>query len=52
MLVFAFLASAFGFLAWLAYVSYKDPAGIFRPRRRDGDAPGDAGHNDNADPGS
>lgn len=41
MLVIAFLASVLGFLAWLAYVSYKDPAGIFRPHRRDSDMPGD-----------
>jgi hypothetical protein len=37
--VAAFLLALFAFMGWLAYVAYKDPAGIFRPRPRD-DAPG------------
>jgi hypothetical protein len=40
LLVAAFLLSLFAFLGWLAYVAYRDPAGIFRPRPRDGDQPG------------
>lgn len=39
--VLIFLVALFAFLGWLAYVSYKDPAGIFRPRpRRDDPPPG------------
>jgi hypothetical protein len=37
LMVLVFLAALFAFLGWIAYVAYKDPAGIFRPRPRDGD---------------
>ena len=39
--VAAFLLALFAFMGWLAYVAYKDPAGIFRPRPRDDAPPGD-----------
>ncbi len=32
--VFGFVLLVFAFLGWLAYVAYKDPAGIFRPKPR------------------
>jgi hypothetical protein len=34
-----FLVALFAFIGWLAYVAYRDPAGIFRPRRRDDEPP-------------
>jgi hypothetical protein len=40
LMVAVFLLALFAFLGWLAYVAYKDPAGIFRPRPRDDDAGG------------
>lgn len=38
--VAVFLLALFAFLGWLAYVSWKDPAGIFRPKPRHDDEPG------------
>ena len=32
--VFAFILLLFAFLGWIAYVAYRDPAGIFRPKVR------------------
>jgi hypothetical protein len=41
--VAVFLLALFAFMGWLAYVAYKDPAGIFRPRPRQDDEPGAGG---------
>ena len=30
----AFVLLIFAFLGWLAYVAYRDPAGIFKPKPR------------------
>ncbi|WP_426165292.1 hypothetical protein [Sandarakinorhabdus sp. DWP1-3-1] len=35
--VFGFVLLVFAFLGWLAYVAYRDPAGIFKPKRPPGD---------------
>ena len=32
--VMAFLALLFALFLWFAYVAYKDPAGIFKPKPR------------------
>ena len=32
--ILAFIVLIFAFLGWLAYVAYRDPAGIFRPKVR------------------
>jgi hypothetical protein len=37
--VAAFLLALFAFMGWLAYVAYKDPAGIFRPKNRGNEPP-------------
>lgn len=54
LMVAVFLLALFGFLGWLAYVAYKDPAGIFRPRPRPDDTPGNPGprDDDKLDPGA
>ena len=38
--VAVFLLALFAFLGWLAYVAYRDPGGIFRPRPRRDDETG------------
>jgi hypothetical protein len=38
--VAVFLLALFAFMGWLAYVAYRDPAGIFRPRPRPDDEQG------------
>lgn len=37
--VAVFLLALFAFLGWLAYVAYRDPAGIFRPKPRPEEPP-------------
>ena len=40
--ILAFILLVFAFIGWLAYVAYRDPAGIFRPKPRppaDDDSP-------------
>ena len=32
--ILVFVLLVFAFIGWLAYVAYRDPAGIFRPRSR------------------
>ncbi len=32
--ILLFVALVFAFLGWLAYVAYRDPAGIFKPKPR------------------
>jgi len=34
LMVAVFLLAVFAFLGWIAYVAYRDPAGIFRPKPR------------------
>lgn len=43
LMVVVFLLALCGFLAWLGYVAYRDPAGIFRPRPRPSDEGAEAG---------